>query len=157
DPEALYHVEADPSKEPRRVGRGCIFIPGNQKVEDTAPPGDYNFRRALKLSSNAYFVHLGLRYGLERVIQYGQLLHLGQRAGINTHQEIAGDFLTASQLSAGWSARATANVCIGQNPILVTPLQMAVLASALANGGKVLAPRLVENIEPLDPVAPRIT
>ena len=29
DPEALYHVEADPSKEPRRAGRGCIFIPGN--------------------------------------------------------------------------------------------------------------------------------
>ena len=153
DPEALYHVEADP----RRAGRGCIFLRGNQKVEDTAPPGDYNFRRALKLSSNAYFIHLGLRYGLERVVQYGKLLHLGERAGLNTHQETAGAFLSRDQLGAGWPDRATANVCIGQDPILVTPLQMAVVASALANGGKVLAPRLIDTIEPLDPVAPRIT
>jgi len=157
DPEALYHVEADPSKDPRRAGRGCYFVTRNHKVEDTAPTGDYNFRRALKLSSNAYFIHLGLRYGIERIFQYGQLLHLGESAGLNTRQESPGRFVTRKQLGAGWSDGATANVCIGQDPVYVTPVQMAVLAAAIANGGKVLTPRLVDIIEPLDPIAPRIT
>ena len=42
---------------------------------------------------------------------------------------------------------------IGQDPVLVTPLQVAVLTSAIANGGKVLWPRLVERIEPHDPTS----
>src|ERR1039458_1800810 len=50
-------------------------------------------------------------------------------------------------------------MCIGQGQMAVTPIQMAVLASALANGGKVLWPRLVDRIEAADPTVgppPRI-
>jgi penicillin-binding protein 2 len=39
------------------------------------------------------------------------------------------------------------NLCIGQGEITVTPLQMAVMTSAVANGGKVLQPRLVKRID----------
>ena len=39
-----------------------------------------------------------------------------------------------------------ANLCIGQGEITVTPLQMAVMTSAVANGGKVLQPRLVMSV-----------
>jgi cell division protein FtsI/penicillin-binding protein 2 len=46
-----------------------------------------------------------------------------------------------------------ANLCIGQGAIDVTPLQMAVMTSALANGGKVLYPRLVSRIESADPAS----
>ena len=41
-----------------------------------------------------------------------------------------------------------ANFSIGQGPIDVTPLQVAVMISAIANGGKVLYPRLVSRIDP---------
>ena len=41
---------------------------------------------------------------------------------------------------------------IGQDPVLVTPLQIAVLMSAIGNGGKVFYPRLVERIDPQDPL-----
>ena len=44
-------------------------------------------------------------------------------------------------------------MCIGQDPVWVTPLQVAVLTSAIANGGTVLTPRLVDRLEALDPVS----
>ena len=154
DPEALYHVDPDPANP----GKGCYVISRNVRpIADLASPGDYNFRRALKRSSNSYFIQVGVRYGIEPIVRMGHLLHLGERTGLNTQQEAAGTFVKLDQLSSGWSIGATANVCIGQNPVYVTPLQMAVLASAIANGGKVLAPRIADAIEPLDPVMPRIT
>ena len=42
-------------------------------------------------------------------------------------------------------------MCIGQGEVAVTPVQMAVMVSAIANGGKVLWPRLIDRIEPQDP------
>ena len=55
------------------------------------------------------------------------------------------------ELDAGWTDGKSANLCIGQDPVLVSPMQVAVLTSALANGGKVLWPRLVDRNEPHDP------
>jgi penicillin-binding protein 2 len=154
DPDALYHVDPDPANP----SKGCYIISRNVKpIADLASPGEYNFRRALKRSSNSYFIQAGVRYGIEPIVRLGHLLHLGERTGLNTRQEAAGTFVTLDQISSGWSIGATANVCIGQNPVYVTPLQMGVLAAAIANGGKVLTPRLVDTIEPLDPIAPRIT
>ena len=49
-----------------------------------------------------------------------------------------------------WRAGETANLCIGQGDIDVTPMQMAVMVAAIANGGYVLWPRLVQRIEPLE-------
>ena len=45
----------------------------------------------------------------------------------------------------------TANICIGQGQMAVTPLQMAVMTAAIANGGKVLWPRLVDRTESPEP------
>ncbi|HZR16571.1 MAG TPA: penicillin-binding transpeptidase domain-containing protein [Verrucomicrobiae bacterium] len=144
NPNELYRVQ----ENPERPGRGCIYVHGH-RIRDTAPPGDYNFRRALMRSSNSYFITNGLRLGPERIIRLGQRFHLGERFGLPLHQETPGSF--PKQIDPGWTDRKTANLSIGQDPVLVTPLQVAVLFSALANGGKVLLPRLVDRIEPHDP------
>lgn len=146
NPDAICRVDPDPY----RAGRGCIYI-GRRKIEDTAPPGDYDFRRALKLSSNSYFVTNGLRAGVEAIVRLGQRFHFGERVGLPTRQEAAGIFPTLEQVHRGWTDGDTANLCIGQGQIAVTPLQMTVMTAALANGGKVLWPRLVERLEPQDP------
>ena len=52
-----------------------------------------------------------------------------------------------------WTDGDTANLCIGQGEVAVTPVQMAVMISAIANGGKVFWPRLVDRIEPQDPAS----
>ena len=145
NPAQTYEVQADPV----RAGRGCIYI-GRRKVEDTAPPGPYDFRRALKLSSNSYFINAGLRAGMASIVQIGERLHLGERTGLLTRgQETPGIFPKPNRIRTGWLDGDTANACIGQGEVNVTPVQMAVLTSAIANGGKVLWPRLVDRLEPL--------
>lgn len=139
-------------ENPHEPGRGCIKV-GSRIVRDTVSPGVYDFRRALMKSSNSYFIFNGLKVGPERIVRLAQHFHFGERTGLNTRQEVAGAFPKLERLASGWGDRNTANLCIGQDPVWVTPLQIAVLTSALANGGTVLWPRLVQRIEPQDPLS----
>ncbi|HEY5914969.1 MAG TPA: penicillin-binding transpeptidase domain-containing protein [Verrucomicrobiae bacterium] len=148
DPKALYYVAENPA-EP---GKGYIKV-GNRPIRDTASPGNYDFRRALMRSSNSYFITNGLRVGAERIVRLGHKFHLGERIGLPLNQETAGSFPTLERLASGWSDGNTANMSIGQDPVLVTPMQIAVLTSALANGGKVLWPRFVTKVESQDPTS----
>ncbi|PYM15527.1 MAG: penicillin-binding protein 2 [Verrucomicrobia bacterium] len=127
---------------------------GHPPIGDTAGPGDFNFRRALVKSSNPYFIHQGLKLGVDRIVEMGKRFHLGERTGILPRQEAAGNLPTREwreqKLGGAWFEGNTANLSIGQE-IDVTPLQVAVMISAVANGGKVFWPRLVARIEPQDP------
>ncbi|HUA37412.1 MAG TPA: penicillin-binding transpeptidase domain-containing protein [Candidatus Sulfopaludibacter sp.] len=130
---------------------GYIYV-GRRHITDLAPPGEYNLRRAIIHSSNTYFITVGLRAGIKNVIRMGEQFHFGERTGLPTRQETAGIFPSLDQVqSAGWHDGDSANICFGQGEMAVTPLQMAVAYGAIANGGKVLWPRLVERIESPDP------
>jgi penicillin-binding protein 2 len=132
---------------------GHIYV-GRRYISDLAPAGEYDFRRAIARSSNTYFITNGLRYQvIEQVVALGQRLHLGERAGLPTRQEAAGNLPSLHRVRSGWHDGDTANVCIGQGEVAVTPLQMAVVTSALANGGEVLWPRLVQRVESPDPAS----
>ena len=133
---------------PELPSTGVIYV-GRRRIKDTAPPGDYDFRRALIRSSNSYFITNGLRFGVERVVRLGHRFHLGEKIGLPLRQETPGAF--PGELGARWKDGDSANLCIGQGAVVMSPLQVAVLTSALANGGKVLWPRLVDRIEPHDP------
>jgi len=134
---------------PRNPNRGIYYL-GRDDINDTAPPGRYNLTRALARSSNSYFVTNGLRPGVfEKVVELGARLHLGERMGLPLLQETPGNFpRTGNQRN--WNPRFKANICIGQGEMDVTPMQMAVMTCALANGGKVLKPRLVDRLESQD-------
>jgi penicillin-binding protein 2 len=148
DPKKFIDVPSDPA----RPGKGYIVIQ-HHKFRDTVAAGpDYDFKLAIKRSSNTYFITCGTNIGPERIVQMGHLLHLGERTGFaKTGQETAGHFPTAHDLHSDWNEIKTGNMSIGQDPVWVTPLQVAVMISAIANGGKVLEPRLVDRIEPSDP------
>lgn len=126
---------------------GLIYV-GRRRILDTAPPGEYNFRRAFIRSSNTYFITNGIESGIESILRLGHQLHLGERFDLDTRQVTSGIFPSIRRVRTGWSDGDTANICIGQGEMAVTPLQMAVMISAIANGGKVLKPRLVHRIEP---------
>lgn len=139
---------------PARRDRGIIYVGrDHQAFVDTVTPGEYDFIRAIAKSSNAYFITNGLRFGVEKIVELGQRLHLGERIGIPTRQETPGLFPPLRKVNTNWRPGDTANLCIGQGAIDVTPLQMAVMTAALANGGKVLWPRLVSRIEPANPAS----
>ena len=145
----IYRVQPDPT----RPGKGCIYV-GRRKIDDQAAPGDYAFKRAFIHSSNSYFVNAGLTCaGIENIVRIGKEFHLGERTGLFASQETRGNFPTEMQIHSGWTPGDTANVCIGQGPVDITPIQMAVMISAIANNGTVLWPRLIQRIEPQDPAS----
>ncbi|NLH72463.1 MAG: penicillin-binding protein 2 [Verrucomicrobia bacterium] len=123
---------------------------GRRRIEDLAPAGYYDFKRGFKRSSNFYFIHYGLMAGRDRILSLGRRFHLGQRIGLPTRQESPGSFPTPEEVKLLWNDGNTANLCIGQE-ITVTPLQMALLTAAVANGGRVMYPRLISRIEPAEP------
>jgi penicillin-binding protein 2 len=135
------------------VSEGSYKIDGRGHTwKCTAPAGQYDFDRAFYKSCNCYFIDYGLKGGFERIVEMGRRFGLGQRTGLTTRSEAAGFFPDPNEKfksdGGRWMAGDTANLCIGQGDITVTPLQMAVLTAAIANGGKVFEPRLIDRIEP---------
>jgi penicillin-binding protein 2 len=104
-------------------------------------------------SSNTYFITNGMKAGITNILKLAHRLHLGERMCLPTRQETPGALPGWKQVHSRWSTGDTALICIGQGYLAVTPLQMAVMTSALANGGKVLWPRLVDRIESQDPAS----
>ena len=131
------------------INPGYIQV-GRRSINDLAKPGEYNFRRAFLKSSNTYFITNGLKAGADNILRLGQRLHLGERTGLPTGQEVSGFLPQPKNGRSAWFDGETANFCIGQGSIDVTPLQMAIMTAAIANGGKVLWPRLVDRIVPQD-------
>ena len=131
---------------------GYIYV-GKRHITDLAKPGKYDFRRAVMDSSNTYFITAGLGAGIANIVELAEKFQLGEKCTIPTRQETAGNMPTLDRINEGWSDGDTANVCIGQGEVSVTPLQMAVVYSAIANGGTVYWPRLVSRVEPQDPMS----
>jgi penicillin-binding protein 2 len=132
---------------------GYVYV-GRRHIKDLAPPGQYNLRRAIIFSSNTYFITIGLRAGIENLVRMAGKFHFGESTRLPTRQETAGIFPSLTEVNrSGWRDGDSANICIGQGQMAVTPIQMAVAYAAIANGGTVLWPRLVERVEPQDPTS----
>jgi penicillin-binding protein 2 len=146
DPEKIYTVLPNPA-DPVHGWYNVNHV----TKRDTAPPGEYKFKRAIMRSSNSYFIQVGLQTGVDRIVALAEKFHLGEKTGLPTRQETGGDLPTPERVHHGWTDGDTANLCIGQGELAVTPLQMATVYSAVANGGTVFWPRLVSRITPQDP------
>ena len=150
DPDRVQIVEPNPAKP----GKG-LFQRGNIRIEDTAPPGPYDFRRAFIRSSNAYFIQSGLDAGYERLLSTAHRFHFGEQTRIQLRptEERSGWMPSPAEAKAErWPLGRLANFSIGQE-VTVTPLQLAVMVSAVANGGTVHYPRLVDRLESGDPLS----
>lgn len=89
-----------------------------------------NLTEAMAHSNNEFFEELGRRMGFDTVSRYAHLLGLGELAGYNLPEEHAGSFPTAPPLHGGVARMSS----FGEG-IKMTPLQLASMASAVANGG----------------------
>lgn len=150
DPDRVLLVEPNPAKP----GKG-LFHRGNIRIEDTAPPGPYDFRRAFIRSSNAYFIEQGLEAGYERLLSTAHRFHFGEQTRIQLRpsEERSGWMPDPAEARAArWPLGRLANFSIGQE-VTVTPLQLAVMVAAVANGGTVHYPRLVDRLETGDPLS----
>ena len=104
----------------------------------------------LAISNNVYFAHLGRKLGFERVKQYAHLLGFGEKAGWGIEGEQLGEFSeTEHRLGVG---RMTS---FGDG-ISATPLQLAALVSAVANGGTLYFLQTPRTTDELRSFTPRI-
>lgn len=116
--------------------------------------GHVDTRTALIHSCNIFFYQAGLKVGPAAIARYAEAFGLGSPSGIDLGGERAGmvPFLDGRRRVDGrkWQAGDTVNMSIGQGQVLVTPMQIARMMSAVANGGVLWRPRLVQRVERVD-------
>lgn len=128
--------------------------PGYQMVGDlrfncfvTSGHGTLDFQDSLAHSCDVTFYRLGTRLGAETLGRYARRLGLGAKTGIGLPGETAGLWPDPGwkqrELGESWFAGDDANLAIGQGFLTASPLQMAVVTAAVANGGTLYRPRLV--------------
>jgi penicillin-binding protein 2 len=109
--------------------------------------GAMSLRDALIQSCDVYFYTAGLKLGIDRLAFFARGFSLGRRTGISLPSEQPGLVPTAAwketRFGEPWGAGETVSASIGQGFNLVTPLQLAVAYAAIANGGRVVRPRLI--------------
>lgn len=109
--------------------------------------GRVGFTQAVAESCDAYFYELGIRVGVEALGEYAKGFGLGSETGIDLPGEVSGLVPTPEwkleRVGERWYGGDTANMAIGQGYVQVTPLQMAVVVSAVANGGDIVRPHLL--------------
>jgi penicillin-binding protein 2 len=111
--------------------------------------GSVRLHEALVHSCNVYYYEVGRRAGIEAIHKYGSMFHLGRLTGIDLPGERGGilpsDAWKRKARGEPWYPGDTISVSIGQGLLAVTPVQMATLAAAVANGGTVVTPHLVRD------------
>lgn len=108
---------------------------------------------AIAHSNNFYFANLGVKLGYERVNYYAHLFGYGEKAGLNIPGEQAGYFPSAPPKNGGMGMLTSFGEEIQQ-----TPLELAGLMTAVANGGTLYYlqyPRTAEDIKNFTPQVKR--
>ncbi|MBI5492105.1 MAG: penicillin-binding protein 2 [Deltaproteobacteria bacterium] len=112
--------------------------------------GIINVHRAIVESSDTFFYQVGLRLGIDRLSSYVKTFGFGQKTGIPLLNEKSG--LVPSPewkrkaYGVQWYEGETISVSVGQGYMLTTPLQLANAYAAIANGGTIYKPQLIEAI-----------
>jgi len=146
---------------------------GSIQVEDEYVPGKYytfrdwsalgtlNFYRGVAMSSDVYFYYLAGGYsekgrdlfqglGATRLADWARRFGLGAATGIDLPGESEGivpdPVWKAQEVGTVWTIGDTYNFGIGQGYVAATPMQMALVTAAIANGGNVLIPHVFKEL-----------
>jgi len=112
--------------------------------------GDVSLHRALVESCDVYFYQVGLKAGIDEIARFAREFGLGKATGLELGNEAQG-LIPDSEWKRRvrkepWYSGETLSAAIGQGYDLVTPVQAALLAATVANGGIVYRPHLIRRI-----------
>ena len=117
--------------------------------------GETDFTKAIAQSCDVFFYTAGRKIGPDKISYYAKQFGLAEKTGIDLPEDIgsipspawkAKRFHRFGAAFTVWNPGDTLHMSIGQGDVLTTPLQMARVAAALANGGDVLQPYVVERV-----------
>lgn len=118
-----------------------VFNIGGRTIHDTHKYGRLSIGEILKYSSNIGAAKIGSRLGPERLYGYLKAFGFGSRSNIDLPGEVAGYLRNKSQ----WYGVDLATISFGQG-VSVSAIQLAAAMSAIANGGTLMQPYIVEKI-----------
>ena len=118
--------------------------------------GTLSLHNAIVHSCDTYFYTVGNKLGIDTLAEYGQMVGLGKKTGIDLPGEAEG-LMPSSKwklrtMREKWYAGETISVAIGQGALLETPIQMAYAIGGIAMGGVWYRPHLVKSATPPEPV-----
>ncbi|HEY2880929.1 MAG TPA: penicillin-binding transpeptidase domain-containing protein, partial [Pirellulales bacterium] len=119
--------------------------------------GRVNLSAALARSCNVYFFHHAEQIGTQPLVECGRRFGLGQISGIDLPGEVPGSFPAVATPADKTIASVGDNggkqiaddprmISIGQGPVTTTPLQVARIFAAIANGGYLVRPHVVQKV-----------
>jgi len=142
---ALIYGKATPKT---RINCGGGRVVGRRFFKCWRRHGTVDMVKAIGQSCDTYFYTLGLAVGPERLAHIASLMGLGAKTGIDLPGEIKGVLPSPKwkreRYRERWYGGDTANMSIGQGYLSATPIQMALVACAIANNGVVYQPHLVK-------------
>ncbi|KAF0215750.1 MAG: cell division protein FtsI [Geobacteraceae bacterium] len=114
---------------------------GGRTIHDTHKYGHLSVAEVLKYSSNIGAAKIGSRLGQDRLYGYLKKFGFGEKSGIDLPGEAGGHLRDKSQ----WFGVDLATISFGQG-VSSTSIQLAAAISAVANGGLLMKPFVVETI-----------
>ena len=110
--------------------------------------GPTNMVQAIEKSCDTYFYDLALRVGIDRIEAMAKRFGFGEATGIDLYGErrgiVPGRDWKRANYDVGWRPGETVITGIGQGYFLATPMQLTVMTAALANGGRLVVPRVIK-------------
>ncbi|MDX2216386.1 MAG: penicillin-binding protein 2 [Oculatellaceae cyanobacterium bins.114] len=123
--------------------------------------GAIGFRKALAVSSNTFFYQVGLRAGPEAIAKWGHVLGIGTTSNMGLEGGTHGLLPTPEDkeklYGEPWYGGDTVSMSIGQGVVQVTPLELAVMVSTIANGGRRVHPHLLTSETTMPAMQPEAT
>ncbi len=119
------------------------------KCWDKKGHGKVDFLNGMAKSCDVYYYNLGIKTGPLNIEKYARMFRLGMPTGIPLPDEKSGNVFGPSKRAARksyWFIGDTLNLSIGQGETLVTPIQLAQLASAVASRGTFWRPYYVDYV-----------
>jgi len=119
------------------------------KCWNEAGHGELNLTDAVAHSCNVYFYNLGLRLGINRIVEISEKIGLCKKTKIDIPGEKKGllptPFWKKKNFGYLWYPGDTVNISIGQGYLLVTPIEIAVMVSTIASGGEKVIPHFLNS------------
>jgi peptidoglycan glycosyltransferase len=131
-------------------GKSPITVSGAPLANDGGESfGMVDFTKALTLSINTVFAQVGEAVGARTMKRYMDRLGFCKTLPLDLpEQQIrpSGEYVKGRCVSATNGAVDVGRMAIGQDKLQVSPLQMAMVAAAVANGGKLMEPRIADRV-----------
>lgn len=126
-------------------GPASLKLPGvvdplpNHDGQPCGPNDKTSLLHAMVISCNTAFASLGMELGADALIEQANKFGFDRQLSVPMR-------VTSSTVPKGMNEPNTAQSAIGQFDVRTTPLQMAMVAAAIGNGGEVMQPYLVRRV-----------